>query len=181
MATKKNKPKDDNLDPLSGEPGAHPVGAGVGAAVGAGIGGAALGATAAAAGAATGTAIGAAAGPVGAAVGAIAGGLAGGLFGKSVAEDIDPTAEDAYWRQNFKNRPYYQSGSTYDDYRPAYQHGWEARARYEDSDYDEVEAELEKDWQQRKAKLHWNQAKPAVRDAWERIDNGPSDRRPQKG
>src|SRR3954447_11610765 len=58
---------DSNRDPITGEPGAHPVGAGVGAAVG---------------GAATGAAAGAVAGPVGAVVGAVAGGVVGGLAGK---------------------------------------------------------------------------------------------------
>src|SRR4051794_27931240 len=73
--------RDLNADPISGEPGAHPVGAGVGAA---------------AAGAAAGAAGGAMAGPAGVVVGAVIGGVAGGLAGKEVAESIDPTTEDAY-------------------------------------------------------------------------------------
>src|SRR5882672_9247636 len=80
-----------NRDPLTGAPGAHPVGTGVGAA---------------AAGAATGAAIGVMAGPVGTAVGMAAGAVLGGLIGKNVAEKIDPTVEDAYWRSNYSNRPY---------------------------------------------------------------------------
>lgn len=44
---------------------------------------------------------------IGAAVGAVAGGPAGGgLGGKGVAEVIDPTREDAYWRENYSDRPY---------------------------------------------------------------------------
>src|SRR3954464_597504 len=87
--------KDRNEDPITGAPGAHPVGVGVGTAAG---------------GAAAGMAAGMAAGPGGAVVGAVAGGVVGGLVGKGVAEAIDPTAEDAYWSNNFRNRPYYQSG-----------------------------------------------------------------------
>ena len=68
-----------NLDPITGAPGAHPVGVGLGAAAG-GI----------AAGAAAGTV---AAGPVGTAVGAAVGAIAGGLGGKAVAEHFDPTIE----------------------------------------------------------------------------------------
>ena len=165
------KRKDDNRDPLSGEPGAHPVGAGVGAAVGGGVGGAAIGAAAAvASGMAAGGAMGTVAGPIGAAVGAIAGGIAGGLAGKSIAESIDPTAEDAYWRNNFKKRPYYVNGAKYDDYQPAYQHGWESRVAYPDRRYSEVEADLERDWQDQNHGLEWKRAQPAVRDAWDRID-----------
>src|SRR5438270_508214 len=106
---------DANRDPISGEPGAHPVGAGVGAAAG---------------GAAAGAAGGAMAGPVGAVVGAVVGGVAGGLAGKGVAESIDPTVEDTYWRENYTSRPYYESGSSYDEYSPAYRYGWESRSRH---------------------------------------------------
>src|SRR5205814_9515207 len=67
--------RDSNLDRLSGEPGAHPVGTGVGA-----TGGALAGAT-----------IGAVGGPVGIAAGALAGAVTGGIVGKEVAERIDPT------------------------------------------------------------------------------------------
>ena len=76
-----SKAKEENLDPISGEPGAHPIGTGLGAA---------------AAGAATGMAGGAVAGPAGAAIGAVIGAVAGGLGGKAIAESIDPTVEDAY-------------------------------------------------------------------------------------
>src|SRR5690606_6067987 len=55
---------DANRDPLTNEPGAHPVGTGVGAAMG---------------GAAAGAAAGAFGGPVGAAVGGVAGAVVGGL------------------------------------------------------------------------------------------------------
>jgi phage tail tape-measure protein len=186
MATKTNKihDKDENRDPISGEPGAHPVGAGVGAAVGAGAGGLAIGSAAAAiaTAAAAGGAVGTAAGPVGTVVGAIAGGIAGGLAGKSIAESIDPTAEDAYWREEYKNRPYYESTSKYEDYQPAYQYGWESRAQHDGRTYDEVEADLERDWAQRKSGLSWTKAKMAVRDAWDRIDGSTTERRrPQKG
>src|SRR4051794_36536270 len=114
---------DANRDPITGEPGAHPVETGVGAA----IGGAAVGALGGMAGSAmTGTA----AGPIGTVVGAVVGGVAGGLAGKGIAESIDPTVEDSYWRENYASRPYYDETAAYDVYRPAYQHGWEARTRY---------------------------------------------------
>jgi len=70
-----------NLDPITGAPGAHPVGVGLGAAAGGIAGGIA-------AGAAVGTV---AAGPVGTVVGAAVGAIAGGLGGKAVAEHFDPT------------------------------------------------------------------------------------------
>src|SRR5262245_24209334 len=114
---------DANRDPITGTPGAHPVGVGIGAAGG---------------GAAAGAAIGAAGGPVGAAVGAVAGAVAGGLAGKAVAEKVNPTVEDAFWRENYNKRPYVKSGTSYDRYQPAYRYGWEGRSRYAGKRFDEV-------------------------------------------
>ncbi len=158
MSTSKSntsREKDENLDPISGEPGAHPVGTGLGAAAG---------------GAATGALAGAVAGPAGAAVGVVVGAVAGGLGGKAVAESIDPTAEDAYWRENYHARPYADNSLTYDHYRPAYQSGWEARSLYADKSWDEIEPELEKGWKKSRgdSSLAWSNARHASKDAWER-------------
>jgi len=100
--------------------------------------------------------------------------VGGGLAGKGVAETVNPTAEDTYWRENYASRPYYDSSSTYDDYRPAYQHGWEARGRYADQSFDEIEPDLEREWSSNRAhssKLSWQKAKLASRDAWDRLTN----------
>jgi hypothetical protein len=149
---------DPNRDPLTGEPGAHPVGAGVGAAVG---------------GAAAGAVAGSVAGPVGTVTGAVVGGVAGGLAGKRIAESIDPTAEDAYWREHYKNRPYYDTSKNYEyhEYQPAYRYGWESRGRYADKTFNEVEPHLQRDWESAKAhsRLSWEHAKHAARDAWDRV------------
>jgi hypothetical protein len=157
---------DSNPDPITGEPGAHPVGTGVGAA---------------AAGAAVGAAGGAVGGPVGTVAGTVVGAVAGGLAGKSIAESIDPTAEDAYWREHYKNRPYYDASTQYDynEYQPAYRHGWESRGRYADKTFDEVEPQLGRDWESAKAhsRLSWEHAKHATRDAWDRVGNSASKRR----
>ena len=75
-----------NRDPITGAPGAHPVGTGIGAIAG---------------GAAVGAAIGTVAGPLGTGIGMAAGAIAGGLAGNGIAEKIDPTAEDAYWRTSY--------------------------------------------------------------------------------
>ncbi len=158
MANDPRSKKDENRDPITGAPGAHPVGTGVGAAAG-GM----------AAGAAAGTV---AAGPIGTAVGAAAGAIVGGLAGKAVAEHFDPTAEEAYWRDNFSREPYYQSGTTFDDYAPAYRLGWESRSRYAGRRFEDVESDLSRDYESRrgKSKLSWDHAKRATRAAWDRIE-----------
>ena len=147
---------DVNPDPLTGEPGSHPVGTGVGAATGA------------ATGAAIGGAVG---GPPGALLGAAIGGVAGGFAGKGMAEAVNPTEEDAFWRANYHNRPY-AAGRTYDDLSPAYRYGWESRSRYGNKPFDEVESDLARGWDRVKgeSKLGWDQAKLAVKDAWHRVE-----------
>ena len=157
--------KDANRDPITDAPGAHPVGVGVGAAS-AGMAGALIGAVA---------------GPVGIAVGAAVGAVAGGLAGKGVAEAVNPTAEDAYWREEYRNRPYYDHGVAYDEFAPAYRYGWESRGRYSGRRYDEVESDLGRDWERFKGKsrLNWERAKMAARDAWHRVEEkqpGDADR-----
>ena len=151
---------DDNRDPISGAPGAHPVGVGVGAAGG----GAAAGAIS------TGPAA-----PIGAVVGTVVGAIAGGLAGKGVAEAVNPTTEDAFWRENYKTRPYATGDSSYtyeEDYRPAYRYGWESRSRYEGKKFEDVESDLGRDWDRTKDKsrLGWDRAKEATRDAWHRVE-----------
>lgn len=147
---------DANRDPLSGEPGAHPVGTGAGAAAG-GLAGAAIGAPA---------------GPIGAAVGGAIGAVGGGLAGKAVAEQVDPTAEEQYWRGAYTDRPYVQPGAAYDDYAPAYRFGWESYGRYGStySTFDEADSKLSSEWASRGGERStWDQMKGAVRDAWDRL------------
>ena len=152
MATRNTH--DMNRDAITGAPGSHPVGTGLGAA----------------GGGAAGAAIGSAAGPVGTVVGAVAGAVAGGLGGKAVAEQVDPTAEDAYWRANYANREYVTSGTDYTHYAPAYRYGWESRGQHADRSFDEVEPSLRERWALARgtSQLDWDAARPAVRDAWER-------------
>lgn len=148
-----------NADPISGEYGSHPVGTGVGAA-GTGIAGAIIG--------------GVIAGPLGAVIGAAVYGVVGGLAGKSFAEEINPTVENEYWQENYSSRSYVDPSIGYDQYKPAYQQGWEAGIRYADKTdktYDDVEPELQSNWEtcNTEPKLSWDKAKPATRDAWDRL------------
>src|SRR6188768_4530763 len=101
--------KDDfdmNRDPISGEPGAHPIGTGIGAASGA------------AAGAATGAAIGMPGGPVGMAVAGAIGAVVGGLGGKAASEALNPTGEEQYWRAHYENETAHSPELDFEDYTP---------------------------------------------------------------
>jgi phage tail tape-measure protein len=152
--TSKTIEDDENRDPITGTPGAHPLGVGAGAA-GAGATGALIG--------------GAVAGPIGATVGAVVGAVAGGLAGKGAAEAFNPTVEHDYWRGEYSKRPYVAKGSKYDQYAPAYQYGWESYTSRKESkkSFDDSEPELRREWEGRRdsANLSWNDARNASRDA----------------
>lgn len=144
-----------NEDPLSGAPGAHPVGSGVGAALGGIVGGA------------IGAAVG---GPVGAAAGAsmVAGAVAGGLIGKAAGEAVDPTVEDAYWREHHMEEPFANEGP-YETYAPAYRSGYEGFGRSRGRRFEEVESDIQRDYEGRKASVPWPKARPAAMDAFNRV------------
>ncbi len=199
MPTNETQPdtgeRDLHRDPITGAPGAHPVGTGVGAA---------------AAGAA-GAAIGAVGGPIGMAVGAAIGAVAGGLIGKGVAEAIDPTAEDAYWREHHGAQPY-TATEPYEIYAAAYRVGYtgfrdgrtfeerEADLRMEyEGDRQRSEAEYGEEAKRATSPetmpgtmqnnmstypLRWDAAREAARAAYERVRRGEAhsaDRRPEGG
>ncbi len=151
--TEKNN---ENRDPITGEPGSHPLGTGLGSA----------------GGAAAGAAIGTIGGPVGMAIGGVIGAIAGGLAGHGVAEAIDPTAEDAYWTDNYQNEPYYKDDHDFSDYGPAYRMGYGSQGRDGNRSFDDAEAELEGKWKNERdgSRLEWEDARSAVRAGWHRVE-----------
>lgn len=130
----------------------------MGTGVGAALGGAAAGAVA-----------GAVAGPVGAAVGAAVGAVAGGFGGKQVAESIDPTVELAYWKENYRSRPYYDATLPYSEYETVYR--FAAENYRKDCQFNDCESDLRARWEKTnpRSKLTWENAKLAMQDAWHRI------------
>ncbi|MBU0748376.1 MAG: hypothetical protein KKH21_03530 [Gammaproteobacteria bacterium] len=149
--------RDQNLDPITQAPGAHPIGTGIGAA----------------GGAVTGAAAGSLGGPVGTAVGAVVGAVVGGLAGKGAAEAVNPTDEDAYWRDTHTREPYYASSYTYDDdYAPAYRSGYQSVIEGRGSDWTEARGHMQQRWDtdRQSSRLSWLEAEPAAKAAWERAD-----------
>jgi hypothetical protein len=142
-------------DTVPGSDVSHPAGTALG-----GTGGAAAGGTLGAL----------AGGPIGAAIGAIVGGVAGAYGGRVAAENLNPEDEDSYWRENYYKLDYIRPEDRYEDYAPAYRYGRDARIRYRDRSFEDVDAMLERDWETVKgdSRLAWDHARHAVRDAWER-------------
>jgi hypothetical protein len=148
--------EDLNRDPISGTPGAHPLGTGAGAAPGAVAGGVA------------GMAVG---GPVGGIIGAAIGAVAGGLAGKSAAESVNPTAEELFWRETYIREPYYVEGRAFEYYAPGFRAGWAGRVRHDGRSFDEAEGDLMADYGLAKSELdpEWRDIRPAARAAWDRV------------
>ena len=149
---------DSNPDPITGEPGAHPLGTGIGAV----------------SGAATGAAMGAAGGPVGSLIGGAIGALTGGLIGKGIEEHYDPTVEDAYWKENHASQSYAQtSGQPYENYQSAYTTGHQGASEYATtgSKFEDVEDKLKTKYEQAKdsTAVGWEHAKDATRAAYDRV------------
>jgi hypothetical protein len=147
--------KSRNPDPITGAPGSHPIGTGLGAAAG---------------GMAAGAAAGSVAGPAGTVAGAAVGAIVGGLAGKGIAEKIDPTREDAYWRENHA-RQGWAKGRSYDEFRPAYRVGYEGYSRYGTAGtFEEREAELRREYEKNNPTVAWEDARLASRAAWTKFD-----------
>jgi hypothetical protein len=174
MTTRKHQSVEDeraavrNEDPISGQPGAHPVGAGLGAAT---------------AGAAAGMVGGAIAGPIGAAIGAVAGGIAGGYAGKAVAEEANPTFDSAYWRDYYQDSPYYNEDIPYENFEAAYRMGWEAcDVCNSGTKWEEHEAKMRQDWESNSPSTHlsWNEARRAARESYDLAHKTACDRNREK-
>jgi uncharacterized protein (TIGR02284 family) len=97
--------------------------------------------------------------------------VVGGLAGKAAGEAMNPTAEEAFWRENYDKEPYYEQGRSYDDYGPAYRLGLTGRQRSEDP-WTRVEPSLASEWESNRASssLDWQRASPASQAAWSRAD-----------
>ena len=79
--------------------------------------------------------------------------------------------EDSWWRSNFSSRPY-ATGRNYDEFRPAYQYGYESGQHHMGRQWNDVESDLRTGWEKRSGSgsgSTWESVKDAVRDAWHRV------------
>ena len=91
--------------------------------------------------------------------------------GSQRPELVDPAAEDAYWREAYKNEPYYVQGTDFDRYQNAYRVGYLGRAKYDGRAYHEIEDELAADYAREQVDdFTWDEARSAARAAWDRVD-----------
>lgn len=83
---------------------------------------------------------------------------------------INPTAEEAYWREAYRHEPYYRADCTYDDYGPAYRVGYTGPVRRH-GEFAQLEGDLKDDFQRvrGRSRLGWDEAREAARAAWQRV------------
>ena len=84
---------------------------------------------------------------------------------------VNPSVEDAYWREHYGTRDYVIRHRPYEDYQSAYRYGWESRERMGARVFRDVERDLASGWEKAKgeSKLAWTEAKHAAEDAWQRV------------
>lgn len=150
-----------NADPLTDQPGSHPIETGVGAVVG---------------GVASGLAVGTlTAGPLGAVAGAIVGGAAaGGLAGKGIGELLDPTTEDNWIRDYFNRKDTQPTEDQLAAQRRAFRFGLAAQARYPGKMFSEVETNLRRGWEESGETASWSNVADAVRAGFDRTVEIPA-------
>ena len=132
--------------------------------------------TGAVAGAVAGAAVGAVGGPLGMAVGAAVGSILGGGAGDSLAEVVNPTVYEDYWKENYLAAPYYVAGREWTDYEPAYKLGYSAYGSNSGRTFDDIEGDLQRNWDATRgdSKLAWVDARGAVHDGWQYVGrSGP--------
>jgi len=97
----------------------------------------------------------------------------GGAYADTLRDKIDYNAEEEYWRTNFASRPYYNEGTSFIEYKPAYRHGADAYSKYPGKTWDQTESEIANEWDRVKgtSSLTWEKAKLAARAGWERVKN----------
>jgi hypothetical protein len=88
-------------------------------------------------------------------------------------EDIDREAEEAYWRENYMQEPYYEEGQPYEYYAVFYRIGYEGRGRRGDRSFENAEPELRAEYERTHGASGpaWEEGRHAVRAAWHRLDH----------
>ena len=78
--------------------------------------------------------------------------------------------EEAFWRTQYRSRPYVTYGARVDDYLPAYRYGIDAYVQFSDRSFSDVESILDRNWNKARGRssLKWVKARLAVQDSWER-------------
>jgi hypothetical protein len=86
-------------------------------------------------------------------------------------EPPDLLQEEAYWRKQHDSQPYAGKKYTYEHYAPAYCTGIQGALKHAGKKYEEIEDDLALDYEKHRAEsaIPWDEARPAVRAAWDKL------------
>jgi hypothetical protein len=79
------------------------------------------------------------------------------------------TEEEKHWREHHHKQPFVKPGHTYEHYAPAYRTGYEGFHKHPGKTFEEVEADLARDYEKHQPCLPWEDAKDAAKVAWDRL------------
>lgn len=84
----------------------------------------------------------------------------------------DWTDHEAHYLSAFRDAPYFSSGRNWMDYAPAYRYGYENYRRHDGRHFEDVEAQLQQEWETGRAtsRLAWAEARGPIRDIWRRLE-----------
>ena len=83
----------------------------------------------------------------------------------------DWNADQSWWRENFRDRPYVVADRLFEYYEPAYECGYLSANRYRGRKFEDIEPVLRTDFDrfERRGESTWDNMKDAVRDAWDKV------------
>lgn len=94
---------------------------------------------------------------------------------KKLTSPATPPIESDYWRQQYATRPYYTEETDFESIQPAYEYGESLHSRFGGKSFEEAEDDVRAEWEkligskkQVGTRLGWEQARPAIQDAYER-------------
>jgi hypothetical protein len=89
---------------------------------------------------------------------------------RSLDRRLNPIEQDLFWRRRFPREPYFEEGSEYADYAPAYRVGYESYPEHAGRSFDAMEPDLQAryDRDRSPSSLDWPRVRAAARAAWDR-------------
>jgi hypothetical protein len=85
--------------------------------------------------------------------------------------EVNPVAEEDYWRNAYQDEAYFNSDYDFYDYGPAYALGYMGPARF-GGKFEQAAPYFNKEWEDVKgtSRLNWDIARMAIRAAWDKVD-----------
>jgi hypothetical protein len=95
----------------------------------------------------------------------------------------EPGKTEIDWREHHSTQPYASGKYSYEDYAPAYHTAHTAYEKHAGKDFDEIEDDIALDYEKNQpgSPLPWDEARPAVRSAWDKLAGTLSPRDPTRG